>query len=145
MNISFPLPPLPPLLPLPLSPLSPLPPREACHASVIQGFLSSFWFAVPPKFITRPKSFVKGVKNWDTVITCDIIGYPTPAITWTRPPKQLSSNRHIIDGKQLTIRNTSESDGGGYVCHGVNSLGNVMAMTWIFVKDVGKKINRKAL
>lgn len=91
---------------------------------------------VPPKFITRPKSFVKGVKNWDTVITCDIIGYPTPAITWTRPPKQLSSNRHIIDGKQLTIRNTSESDGGGYVCHGVNSLGNVMAMTWIFVKDV---------
>lgn len=143
MNISFSLPPLPPLLPLP--PLPPPPARGLSCFGYSRFFLSSFWFAVPPKFITRPKSFVKGVKNWDTVITCDIIGYPTPAITWTRPPKQLSSNRHIIDGKQLTIRNTSESDGGGYVCRGVNSLGNVMAMTWIFVKDVGKKINRKAL
>lgn len=39
------------------------------------------------------------------------------------------------------IRNISESDGGGYVCYGVNLLGNVMVMIWIFVKDVGKKIN----
>lgn len=89
---------------------------------------------VPPKFITQPKSFVTGVKNWDTILTCDIFGYPAPVITWTRPPKQISPNRHILDGKQLTIKNTTESE--GFVCRGVNSLGNVMALIWILVKDV---------
>ena len=42
-----------------------------------------------------------------------------------------------MDGKQLTIKNTTESE--GFVCRGVNSLGNVMALIWILVKDVGKK------
>ena len=42
-----------------------------------------------------------------------------------------------MDGKQLTIKNTTESE--GFVCRGVNSLGNVMALIWILVKDVGKR------
>ena len=63
-------------------------------------------------------------------------------ITWTRSRKELSVNRHVIDGDTLTIKNTTEDDGGAYVCQGANELGSVMAVIWIFVKDVGKlKVN----
>ena len=36
------------------------------------------------------------------------------------------------------IKNTTEDDGGAYVCQGANEMGSVMAVIWIFVKDVGK-------
>ena len=63
-------------------------------------------------------------------------------ITWTRSRKELSVNRHVIDGDTLTITNTTEDDGGAYVCQGANELGSVMAVIWIIVKDVGKlKVN----
>ena len=99
-------------------------------------------FAVPTKYNTEPKSSVIAYKNWDTIIKCDIFGYPSPVITWTRSRKELPVNRHVIDGDTLTIRNTTEDDGGAYVCQGANELGSVMAVIWIFVKDVGKlKVN----
>ena len=47
-------------------------------------------------------------------------------------------DRHVIDGNKLTIKDTTEDDGGAYVCQGANKLGSVMAVIWIFVKDVGK-------
>ena len=58
--------------------------------------------------------------------------------TWTRSLKQLPVNRHVIDGNKLTIKNTTEEDGGAYLCQGANELGSVVAVTWVFVKDVGK-------
>ena len=100
--------------------------------------VSSVWFAVPTKFTTEPKSSVIGFKNWDTILKCDIFGYPSPVITWTRSRKELPVNRHVIDDNTLTIKNTAEDDGGAYVCQGANELGSVMAVIWIFVKDVGK-------
>ena len=57
--------------------------------------------------------------------------------------KSLPINRHFIDGNKLTIENTTEDDDGAYVCQGANELGSVMAVTWIFVKDVGKLKNLK--
>ena len=77
-------------------------------------------------------------KTWDTVLKCDIFGHPSPVITWTRSGKRLSVNRHVIDGNQLTIKTTADRDGGAYVCHGSNKLGNVVRVTWVVVKDVGK-------
>ena len=94
--------------------------------------------AVPAKFITEPKSSVTAYKNWDTILKCEIFGYPSPMITWTRSRKNLPVNRHVIAGNKLTIENTTEDDRGAYVCQGANELGSVMAVTWIFVKDVGK-------
>ena len=101
-------------------------------------FFPSVWFAVPTKFTTEPKSSVITYKNWDTILKCDIFGYPIPVIRWTRSRKQLALSRHISDGNTLTIKNTTEDDGGAYVCQGTNELGSVMAVIWIFVKDVGK-------
>ena len=105
---------------------------------------TSILFAVPTKFITEPKHFITAYKTRDTILKCDIFGFPFPVITWTKSRKQLPINRHVIHGNQLTIKNTTKDDGGAYVCQGVNQLGNVMAVTWIVVKDVGK-INSKLL
>ena len=59
-------------------------------------------------------------------------------VTWTRSGKQLPINRHVINGNQLTIKNTTEDDDGAYLCQGANQLGNVVRVIWVFVKVVGK-------
>ena len=59
-------------------------------------------------------------------------------ITWTRSRKSLPFNRHAIAGNKLTIGNTTDDDGGAYLCQGANELGSVVAVTWIVVKEVGK-------
>ncbi|CAH3046759.1 unnamed protein product, partial [Pocillopora meandrina] len=91
---------------------------------------------VPAKFITEPKRSVTAYKTWDTVLQCDIFGYPPPVITWTRSGEQLSINRHFMNGSQLTIQNTTEDDDGAYVCQGTNQMANVMRVIWVFVKAV---------
>ncbi|KAL9961652.1 hypothetical protein ACROYT_G030640 [Oculina patagonica] len=91
---------------------------------------------VPTKFVTKPKKSVTTYKSWDTILKCDIFGYPFPVISWTRSLKRLPVNRHVIDGNKLTIYNTTEEDDGAYVCQGANELGSVMAVTWVVVKDV---------
>ena len=95
-------------------------------------------FAVPAKFITEPKRSLTVYKTWDTIIKCDIFGYPSPVITWTRSRSELPINRHVINGNKLTIKNTTKDDDGAYVCQGANQLRNVMAVTWVFVKNVGE-------
>ena len=88
--------------------------------------------------MTKPKKSVTAYKSWDTVLKCDIFGYPFPVMTWTRSLKQLPVDRHIIDGNKLTIINTTEDDDGAYVCQGTNELGSVMGVISIIVKYVGK-------
>ena len=112
--------------------------RDSIYTLIFACSVPFVWFAVSAKFITEPKSSVIGYKNWDTILKCDIFGYPSPVITWTRSRKQLPVNRHVIDGDTLTIKNTTEDDGGAYLCEGENQLGSVIAVTWIIVKDVGK-------
>ena len=95
-------------------------------------------FAVPTKLISEPRRSVTAYKTWDTVLRCDIFGYPFPVVTWTRSAKQLPINRHVINGNQLTILKTTEDDDGAYLCLGVNELGNVIRSIWVIVKVVGK-------
>lgn len=104
-------------------------------------FLFRICFAVPTRFKAKPRKSVTAYKTWDTIIKCDIFGFPSPAITWTRSLKQLPVNIHVIDDNGLIIKNTTEDDDGAYVCQGNNKLGNVIAVTWVFVKDVGKLAN----
>ncbi|CAH3164385.1 unnamed protein product [Pocillopora meandrina] len=91
---------------------------------------------VPAKFITEPKRSITAYKTWDTVLQCDIFGYPSPVITWTRSGEQLSVNRHFSNGSQLMIQNTTEDDAGAYVCQGTNQMANVMRVIWVIVKVV---------
>ena len=92
---------------------------------------------VPAKFITEPRRSVTAYKTWDTVFQCDIFGYPTPLMTWTRSGEQLSINRHFMNGSQITIQNTTEDDDGAYVCQGNNQMANVMSDVGC-LKVVGK-------
>jgi len=108
------------------------------NATFVYSFLVCVIFSVPTKFLTKPKKSITAFKSWDTVLICDIFGYPFPVITWSRPLKQLPFNRHVIDGNKLTIKNTREDDDGAYVCQGANELGSVMGVIWIIVRDVGK-------
>ena len=101
-----------------------------------------FW-VVPAKFITEPKRSITAYKTWDTVLQCDIFGYPSPVITWTRSGEQLSVNRHFSNGSQLMIQNTTEDDAGAYVCQGTNQMANVMRVIWVIVKVVGEYKNVK--
>ena len=63
---------------------------------------------MPTKFLTKPKKTVTAYKSWDTILRCDIFGYPFPVITWSRPLKQLPIHRHVIDGNELTIKNARQ-------------------------------------
>ena len=94
-------------------------------------------FAVPAKFVSEPKKSITAFKSWDTVLKCDIFGYPAPVIKWTRTHNQVLTNRHVIAGNKLTIENTTEDDDGAYLCEGANNLGSVLSVTWIIVKDAG--------
>ncbi|KAL9961700.1 hypothetical protein ACROYT_G030697 [Oculina patagonica] len=89
---------------------------------------------VPAKFLSEPKKSITAYKSWDTVLKCDIFGYPTPVIKWTRTHNQVLTNRHVIDGNKLKIENTSEEDDGSYVCQGANELGSVLSVAWVIVK-----------
>ena len=100
-------------------------------------------FLVPARFATTPKESVTAYKTFDTILTCDIFGYPTPKVTWRRSAlnKKLPINRHVISGNKLTILNTTEEDKGAYICQGDNRLdSDVITSIWITdVKDVGKR------
>lgn len=91
---------------------------------------------VPAKFLTEPKRSVTAYKTWDTLLQCDIFGYPSPVITWRRSGEHLSINRHFINGSQLMIQNTTEDDAGAYLCQGTNQLANVVRVIWVVVKVV---------
>lgn len=111
---------------------------ETFHIFFFPFFLLILLCVVPAKFVVKPKSSVTAYKNWDTILKCDIFGYPFPEVKWTKSLKQLPINRHVIDGNKLTIKSTTEDDGGAYLCEGENELGSVIAVTWVNVKDVGK-------
>ena len=95
--------------------------------------------AVAAKFVRKPRISLTAYKTWDTILTCNIFGYPAPVVSWRRSHKQLPVGRHVISGNEIKILNTTGDDGGAYVCQAANQLGNVMAVTWVVVKDVGEK------
>ncbi|XP_078366166.1 uncharacterized protein LOC144650378 isoform X2 [Oculina patagonica] len=88
---------------------------------------------VPERLETAtPKKFITAYKTWDTILTCDIVGYPTPEIKWI----ESANNRHVISGNKLTIINTTEEDKGSYFCRGRNQLGDKFQVITVDVEDV---------
>ena len=98
---------------------------------------------VPAKFVTKPEESVTAYKTWDTILKCDIFGYPTPEVKWTRSHKKLPVDRHVISGNKLTIKNTTKEDEGAYMCWGTNQLDRQVIRSYpvsimILVEDAGK-------
>ena len=109
------------------------------HSIIVICYFPCTYFAVAAKFVRKPAISITAYKTWDTTLTCNIFGYPAPVVSWSRSHKELPVGRHLISGNEIKILNTTADDGGAYVCQGVNHLGNVMAVTWVVVKDVGEK------
>ena len=102
-------------------------------------FAMFMFLPVPATFVTTPAESVTAYKTWDTVLKCDIFGYPTPKIEWERSHKKLPVNRHVISGNKLTIKSTTEADVGSYMCRGIQQFSKTKTISVrIDVKDVGK-------
>lgn len=55
-------------------------------------------------------------------INCQVIGNPTPTVTWTRIDGQMSREAHT-DGNRLVFDSPRATDQGSYRCHASNGIG----------------------
>ncbi|XP_022796673.1 uncharacterized protein LOC111335087 [Stylophora pistillata] len=109
-----------------------------CTAENILGRIttsSNVTVQVPTKFVIKPEISVTAYTTWDFTLTCDIFGYPTPVVTWTRTQSELPVTRHVISSNKLTILNATKNDFGAYLCQGRNPLQSVIGVIWVVVKD----------
>ena len=96
--------------------------------------------SVPPRFEEAPVVYHMAYENWDTTLSCQIFGYPPPAIKWTRSFRSLPHGRHLKAGKELVIWNVQKEDRGPIMCRGDNHLGHVYALIVLVVNPVCKLI-----
>ena len=74
-------------------------------------------------FQLQPPATVLAVLNTTTVIPCGPpVSVPPANVEWSKNFQQLSGNRFIIDGSNLTILDTQLSDNGVYYCTAFNPL-----------------------
>jgi len=88
--------------------------------------------------VIQPPVYLSGYEGWDTTITCNIFGYPTPRVEWTRALQALPQGRHVMTGNHLIIKKTRKEDKGPYMCKGFNDHGNVFALIVLTVYSVRK-------
>ena len=94
--------------------------KYRASANIIKCILC---FLVPAKILNISKTEVYKL-NDNVALTCNVMGDPTPSISWTRtnysnplvPSKyQLSNNNH-----SLTIMNATLKERGTYICEAKN-------------------------
>ncbi|XP_028442536.1 hemicentin-1 isoform X2 [Perca flavescens] len=83
---------------------------------------------VPPVFRDRETSGnVSLVLSQSTSLVCDVIGSPTPVITWYKDgaPVVFSNSIQILDmGKTLRLLKAATADAGSYSCKAINIAGS---------------------
>ena len=108
------------------------------HCILLRFF--SYFLTAPPRFRTLPSPKIIGYLGLETRLTCDIVGYPQPTITWHRTNKvSMSVSRFIKKKKHLIIRKTSKEDHGSYMCRASANPGKVFDFIILEVKPVGKR------
>ncbi|XP_068736238.1 uncharacterized protein [Montipora capricornis] len=110
-----------------------------CEAKNFLGFdVATVKIAVqvPPRFEEAPVVYHMAYENWNTTLSCQIFGYPPPAIKWTRSFRSLPHGRHLKAGKELVIWNVQREDRGPVMCRGDNHLGHVYALIVLVVNPV---------
>lgn len=90
-------------------------------------------YVAPPRVQLAPgPTHAKTGQNL-TLPQCKVTGFPSPAVTWRKLTGVLSRNRAIQQKGTLTIIATETTDTGPYQCTARNNLGQVTAITSIFV------------
>ncbi|XP_034035488.1 hemicentin-1 [Thalassophryne amazonica] len=83
---------------------------------------------VPPDFRDGdPSGNMTVILNQHTNLICDVIGSPTPIITWYKDGTLVlsSNNVQILDnGKNLRLLKAGPADAGSYTCQAVNIAGS---------------------
>ncbi|KAK3703841.1 hypothetical protein QZH41_012448, partial [Actinostola sp. cb2023] len=101
-----------------------------CEASNLLGTSSKsvdLFVKVPPRFLSSTQRYRvhKSTVFNDTVLTCNVTGYPRPIVTWSKLMGALPSKSYVTNDHLLVIRQTEEQDRGVYTCLAKNELGSV--------------------
>ncbi|XP_069497466.1 hemicentin-1 isoform X2 [Ambystoma mexicanum] len=103
--------------------------RYVCVAENIAGSSKknfNFNVNVPPSIIGRNPENMTVVLNNFVALTCEVIGFPPPALSWLKNGKPISLNTNALiipGGRILQIPRARLSDGGEYVCVAINRAG----------------------
>ena len=76
----------------------------------------------PRLFLARGPIYVKEGDNV-TLPQCQVIGHPSPIVTWRRLYRDLPRQRVRVTQGSMTILSTVKGDGGTFVCEASNLLG----------------------
>ncbi|OCT75409.1 hypothetical protein XELAEV_18030588mg [Xenopus laevis] len=96
-------------------------------------------FSGAPRFLTRPKAFMMSLGK-DATLSCQIIGNPTPMVTWEKDKLPIKSEGRfkMIEEDNLyriTIYDLRFEDSGQYICRAINTIGEAFAAVTIKVGD----------
>lgn len=95
---------------------------------------------VAPQFLSRPESNIYGFGDL-ILLECDVIGSPTPTITWYRDGTALSPNtrtKSLYDGRValLKISKSATEDSGKYEVVAQNCCGKISVDCLVVVKGM---------
>ena len=100
----------------------------------------SYLLTALPRFRTLPSPKIIGYLGLETRLTCDIVGYPQPTVTWHRSSLlPVSGSKFTKTRTSLIIRKTSNKDKGPYMCRASQDPAKVFGMIILEVKPVGKR------
>ncbi|XP_055298304.1 protein sidekick isoform X10 [Sitodiplosis mosellana] len=91
----------------------------------------------PPTFFSPLRTETLGEYGSTLVIPCDVIGEPTPHVTWFRNADALdmTSERYIVqEDNSLVIKKLSMDDSAMFQCLASNDAGEKSSYTWLRVK-----------
>lgn len=93
---------------------------------------------VAPQFLSRPESNIYSFGDL-ILLECDVIGTPTPSVTWYRDGSKLTPNtrtKSLYDGRValLKISQSATEDSGKYEVVAENSCGKVSVDCLLVVK-----------
>ncbi|XP_003381765.1 putative immunoglobulin I-set domain protein [Trichinella spiralis] len=90
-----------------------------------------------PEFRLRPQNTI-ALEGAEVKLECDPVGYPQPAIVWTKNGRSIPTNRRIVisnAGTVLKINSISADDEGQYTCYATNALGSIEWSVAVKVKQ----------
>ncbi|KRZ83387.1 Peroxidasin -like protein [Trichinella sp. T8] len=90
-----------------------------------------------PEFRLRPQNTI-ALEGAEVKLECDPVGYPQPAIVWTKNGRSIPTNRRISisnAGTVLKINSISADDEGQYTCYATNALGSIEWSVVVKVKQ----------
>ncbi|XP_029473326.1 LOW QUALITY PROTEIN: hemicentin-1 [Rhinatrema bivittatum] len=103
--------------------------RYVCVAENVAGRAKKYFnfnVHVPPNIVgNNPENLTVVVNNFIS-LTCEVTGFPPPALSWLRNGKPINLNTNALivpGGRTLQIPRVKVSDGGEYTCIAINQAG----------------------